>query len=61
MAAVFYAAAVPVGVGWRRWMVAAMAGLWSMRLALYLVARVRKPGEDGPTGICVRNGVVPRR
>ncbi len=47
VAAVFYAAAVPVGVGWRRWMVAAMAGLWSMRLAGYLLGRVRKPGEDG--------------
>ena len=46
-AAVFYAAAVPVGIGWRRWMVAAMAGLWSARLAGYLVGRVRKPGEDG--------------
>ena len=46
-AATFYAAAVPVGVGWRRWMVAAMAGLWSARLAAHLVARVRTPGEDG--------------
>lgn len=47
VAAVFYAAAVPIGVGWRRWMVAAMAGVWSARLASYLVGRVRKPGEDG--------------
>lgn len=46
-AAVLYAAAVPAGVGWRRWMVAAMAGVWSARLAWYLVGRVRKPGEDG--------------
>ncbi len=46
-AAVFYSVAVPVGVGWRRWMVAGMAGLWSARLAWYLVGRVRKPGEDG--------------
>lgn len=46
-AAVFYAAAVPVGVGWRRWVVAGMAGLWSARLAWYLVGRVRTPGEDG--------------
>ena len=46
-AAVFYAAAVPAGVGWRRWMVAAMAGVWSARLAWYLVGRVRTPGEDG--------------
>lgn len=46
-AAVFYAATVPAGVGWRRWMVAAMAGAWSARLAWYLVGRVRKPGEDG--------------
>ena len=46
-AAIMYAAAVPVGVGWRRWMVAAMAGAWSARLASYLVGRVRTPGEDG--------------
>ena len=46
-AAVFYAAAVPLGVGWRRWVVAAMAGLWSLRLAAYLFGRVRSPGEDG--------------
>ena len=46
-AAVLYAAAVPAGVGWRRWMVAAMAGVWSARLAWYLVGRVREPGEDG--------------
>ena len=46
-AAVFFAAALPVGVGWRRWMVAGMAGLWSLRLATYLVGRVRVPGEDG--------------
>ncbi|MDE2875476.1 MAG: DUF1295 domain-containing protein [Gemmatimonadota bacterium] len=46
-AAVWYAAAVPLGVGWRRWMVAAMAGLWSLRLAAYLFGRVRSPGEDG--------------
>lgn len=46
-AAVWYAAAVPLGVGWRRWMVAAMAGLWSLRLAVYLLGRVRSPGEDG--------------
>lgn len=46
-AAVLYAAAVPAGVGWRRWMVAAMAGVWSARLAWYLAGRVRVPGEDG--------------
>ncbi len=46
-AAVFYAGELPVGVGWRRWMVAAMAGLWSLRLATYLFGRVRSPGEDG--------------
>ncbi len=46
-AAVFYAAAVPVGVGWRRWMVAGMAGLWALRLAAYLLGRVGAPGEDG--------------
>ena len=46
-AAVFYAAAVPTGVGWRRWLVAAMAGVWSVRLASYLLTRVRTPGEDG--------------
>ena len=46
-AAVFYAAAVPVGMGWRRWMVAAMAGLWSLRLAAHLLRRVRSPSEDG--------------
>ena len=46
-AAVFYAAAVPAGAGWRRWMVAAMAGVWSARLAWHLAERVRTPGEDG--------------
>ncbi|MCG8469971.1 MAG: DUF1295 domain-containing protein [Gemmatimonadetes bacterium] len=46
--ALFYAAAVPAGVGWRRWLVAAMAAIWSARLGFYLLTkRVLVSGEDG--------------
>ncbi|MDX1579743.1 MAG: DUF1295 domain-containing protein [Gemmatimonadota bacterium] len=46
-AALFYAIALDGGVTGRRWLVAAMAGLWSGRLALYLWRRVLAEGEDG--------------
>lgn len=46
-AALFYAAALPVGLPARRWLVAGMAAIWSGRLALHLLGRVRSPGEDG--------------
>lgn len=46
-AAVFYAACLPGGVPGRRWLVAAMAAIWSGRLGWYLWRRVREPGEDG--------------
>ncbi len=47
-AALFYAIAVPEGVEWRRWLVAGMAGIWSGRLATYLLLkRVMVSGEDG--------------
>ena len=48
VAAVFYAAVLPDGVEWRRWLVAAMAGLWAGRLGSYLLfKRVLVKGEDG--------------
>ena len=35
--------------GWpgRRWIVALLAGVWSLRLTMHLVARVRREAEDG--------------
>ncbi|MDX1396029.1 MAG: DUF1295 domain-containing protein [Gemmatimonadota bacterium] len=48
LAAVFYAWVLPDGVAWRRWLVAAMAGIWAARLASYLLlTRVLRGGEDG--------------
>ncbi|MDH3733489.1 MAG: DUF1295 domain-containing protein [Gemmatimonadota bacterium] len=47
-AAVLYALVLPDGVEWRRWMIAGMAGIWSARLASYLLfKRVLVKGEDG--------------
>jgi len=46
-AALFHAAALDGGTPARRWLVAAMAAVWSGRLALHLLHRVREPGEDG--------------
>ncbi len=47
-AAIFYAAVLGDGLPARRWLVAAMAALWSARLASYLlVKRVLVSGEDG--------------
>ncbi len=47
-AAIFYAAVLADGLPARRWLVAAMAGLWAARLAGYLLfKRVLVSGEDG--------------
>jgi len=46
-AALFHAAALAGGAPERRWLVAGMAAIWSGRLALHLLRRVREPGEDG--------------
>lgn len=40
-------AALAEGYGPRKWLVAAMTGLWSLRLAFYLVRRVAGEAEDG--------------
>ena len=46
-AAILYAAGLSGGLPARRILVAALAVLWSGRLAIYLWERVRTPGEDG--------------
>jgi steroid 5-alpha reductase family enzyme len=44
------AAAAPwggeAGVGWRRWMVAAMVAVWALRLGTYVALRVARSAED---------------
>lgn len=47
VAAVLYAVGLEGGLAERRLLVAALAVLWSGRLAIYLWDRVRTPGEDG--------------
>lgn len=46
-AALYYAGVLDVGLPARRWLVAAMAAIWSARLGFHLLQRVRSPGEDG--------------
>ncbi len=46
-AAIAHAALLREGLPARRWLVAALVAVWSGRLALHLLRRVREPGEDG--------------